>query len=107
MNRILIMSTMLAGCLLGGTANAMPALVTGITATEQKAVLVDYACGPGWHLTQWGHCRPNYWQPAPRYTYHRSYYGLYGPPGWSDRGPPPGWSRHHHYENNDDQGDDD
>jgi hypothetical protein len=107
MNRILITSTLLAACLLGGTANAMPTARAGMAATEQKPVLVDYACGRGWHLTPWGHCRPNYWQPAPSDAYHRSYYDMYGPPGWGDRGPPPGWSRHHHYENNDDQGDDD
>ncbi|MBB6486571.1 GCG_CRPN prefix-to-repeats domain-containing protein [Rhizobium lusitanum] len=107
MNRILITSTLLAGCFLGGTANAMPALEAGMAATEQKPVLVDYACGPGWHLTRWGNCRRNYWQPSPGYGYRRGYYGWYGPPGWRDRGPPPGWRHHHHHENDDDEGDDD
>src|SRR4029077_9983936 len=101
MNRILIASTLLAGCILGGAANAMPMPETSMPATAQKSILVDYACGPGWHLSQWGHCRPNYWRRRPpSYVYHRGYYGWNGPPGWRDRGPPPGW-RHDHREDGD------
>ena len=68
-------------------AEAMPiAPVNGIAA--QNTVLVDYACGRGYHLTPWGNCRPNWRQPPPpRYgwRYERSY-------GWGNRPPPRhGW----------------
>lgn len=68
-------------------AEAMPIAPVESGATK-NAVLVDYACGRGYHLTPWGNCRPNWRQPPPpRYgwRYERSY-------GWGDRTPPRrGW----------------
>ncbi|KQV10535.1 hypothetical protein ASC97_17520 [Rhizobium sp. Root1203] len=68
-------------------AEAMPIAPIESGATK-NAVLVDYACGRGYHLTPWGNCRPNWRQPPPpRYgwRYERSY-------GWGNRPPPRhGW----------------
>lgn len=100
MKHILITSALLTGCFLSGAASAMTMPELNRPATGRSAVLIDYACGPGWHLSQWNDCRPNYTRPPPRYVYHRNYYGWYGPPGWRDRGPPPGW-RHHDREDDD------
>jgi hypothetical protein len=56
-----------------------------------KAVLIDYACGRGFHITPWGDCRPNWRRPPPprpRYVYRERRYG------W-DRPPPP-WAYRHY-----------
>ncbi|WP_083199333.1 GCG_CRPN prefix-to-repeats domain-containing protein [Rhizobium sp. AC44/96] len=89
-------------------ADAMP--MAPIEPGAAKApVLVDYACGRGYHITQWGNCRPN-WRPPPPPRYGWRYERTYGwgdrpPPryGWGydrPRRPPPGWDRYDRYDNN-------
>ena len=62
-------------------AQAMP--VPAVAAGQTPVVTVDYACGPGWHITPRGRCVPN--APPPRYWGHRP------PPGY-------GWGYHDRYD---------
>lgn len=92
----------------GSIAQAMP-IATIDHAPAAKAELVDYACGRGFHLSQWGNCRPDWRRPPPpRYRYARPYRdGYYRPPprygwreerayGWGHRPPP--WVRGGYYD---------
>src|SRR5262245_35236467 len=62
-------SVIATALVLGGaavsTAQAMPSPAPVDTAKASQIVHVDYACGRGWHLTPWGHCRPNRYGPPP------------------------------------------
>ena len=74
----------IAMCGFGVTAaEAMPvAPLNGVAA--KNTVLVDYACGRGYHLTRWGNCRPNWDRPPPpRYGWRADRrYGWDRPPPW-------------------------
>src|SRR5262249_47175453 len=63
--RMRMFAAAIAMCGFGvSVAEAMPiAPVNGIAA--KNTVLVDYACGRGYHLTRWGNCRPNWNRPPP------------------------------------------
>ncbi|WP_431321089.1 GCG_CRPN prefix-to-repeats domain-containing protein [Rhizobium sp. YTU87027] len=100
--RMRMIAVAIAMCGFGvSVAEAMPvAPMNGIAAPN--TVLVDYACGRGYHLTRWGNCRPNWNRPPPpRYGWRDDRrYGWGGPPryGWRyersygwDRPPP--WAR--------------
>jgi len=76
MKALSIAAALLAGSLSIGTAEAMP---SGKINVQSNITTVDYACGRGWHMTQWGDCRPNRRRPQVMF-----YYG--GPPRW-------GWER--------------
>lgn len=89
----------------GGMAEAMP-IAPIDHAPAAKAEPVDYACGRGFHLNQWGNCRRNWDRPPPpRYGWRndrRDRWDRRPPPrygwreerayGWSHR-PPPRWDR--------------
>jgi hypothetical protein len=98
MRTLIIASTFVLTGLTCGGVNAMPSLNVA-PAVANAPVLVDYACGRGFHLNEWGDCRPNYWRrpPPPRYIYDRGpREGWDGPRGWDDRRPPPRWGWRHH-----------
>jgi len=85
--RISVIATaLILGGVAASAAQAMPAPAPVDAAKMSEVVKVDYACGRGWHMTPWGHCRPNRYAPPPR--------------DWNRRGPPPGWYGYrtdHHY----------
>lgn len=72
-----IVTALALGGLAASAAQAMPAPAVDRGAPS-SVVNIDYACGRGWHVTPWGHCRPNerYAPPPPRYWGHR-------PPEWA------------------------
>lgn len=76
MKTILLASALLICGLTAYSADAMP--IAPLKAPSD-VTRVDYACGRGWHLNDWGECRPNRWHRRP-------------PPYWGDRPPPRyGW----------------
>ncbi|UMY16583.1 hypothetical protein MMB17_18105 [Methylobacterium organophilum] len=82
--KVLAMAAAIAGGLgLATAAQAAPfsPAPLGASAPIEK---VDWACGPGFHLNPWGHCRPN-WGYGPRPYWRRSWYG----PGPGFYRPPP------------------
>nr|WP_081760665.1 hypothetical protein [Rhizobium sp. CF080] len=90
MRRIILAASLVAACLFGGTANAMPIGSVAVPA-KPAAEKVDWACGRGYHLNRWGDCRPNRWSPPPppRYSHRwdrRDRWDYRGPPRreWRD-----------------------
>lgn len=74
-------------------AEAMPITAMPYIQDSSSRVLIDYACGPGLHITPDGDCvrwRDMPPPPPPPWARHRYY------EGWDDPPPPPRW-RHHHY----------
>lgn len=82
--RLSVIVTALAlGGFAASAAQAMPAPAID-AGSPSSVVKVDYACGPGWHVTPYGHCRPNArYRPAPP------------PPYWGHRPPPWAWGGYH------------
>lgn len=78
----------LLGGLVVSSAEAMPIPAVGTTAAV-PIVKVDYACGPGRHVTRWGECRSNRWGPPPRYGWGGGYHRP--PPPWGWHGHRDGW----------------
>ena len=76
MRMSLIATALVLGGVAASAAQAMPMPDVAGQQQSSPVVKVDYACGPGWHLTPWGHCRPNRAYVPPRY-------------GWARRPPPP------------------
>jgi hypothetical protein len=55
---------------------AMPIGATSADSSHMRKI--DWACGPGLHVTPWGRCVPNYWGGGYGYPAARGWYG----PGW-------------------------
>jgi hypothetical protein len=83
MRMSLIATALVLGGVAASAAQAMP--MPAVAAQQTPSVVkVDYACGPGWHVTPWGHCRPNRAYLPPRY-------------GWARRPPPPPYAYRESY----------
>ncbi|RDV04594.1 GCG_CRPN prefix-to-repeats domain-containing protein [Undibacter mobilis] len=87
MRKMLLHSALLAGALLNIASGAM-AMPRESIFHEKLAIRADLECGPGWHITPWGGCRPN--RPTVYYgsglwPYRYDGYGDYSRPstdGW-------------------------
>ncbi|WP_146260130.1 GCG_CRPN prefix-to-repeats domain-containing protein [Rhizobium tubonense] len=100
MKKIVFASAILFGGLIATAAGAMPATsIAQPAATSAPGVVqVDYACGRGFHVTPWGHCRPNGWGPQRAHWDDRRSRGDWDGPrhGWrgDDRR---GWGHDRYY----------